>query len=97
MRARANTHTHTHQHTHTPFLNVYFLNASECTCFLLCNICVICKTDVGSDHDWVLMILKLKLKSNNKKTALRICFNLNKLEDQTFVEQFQAQIGKEFY
>ena len=49
--------------------------------------------DVGSDHDLVLMTLKLKLKlkSNNKKKAPRIRFNLDKLKDQTIVEQFQAQ------
>ena len=40
--------------------------------------------DIGSDHDLVLMTLKLK--SNGQKKAPRIRFNLNKLKDHNSYE-----------
>ena len=49
--------------------------------------------DIGSDHDLVLMVLKLKLRKNSKTATPRIKFNLDKLVDPEVEAVFQAQLG----
>ena len=52
--------------------------------------------DVGSDHDLLLLTIKIKLKRNNKTTNNRIKFDLEKLKDQSIVETLKAQLGGKF-
>ena len=52
--------------------------------------------DVGSDHDLVLLTIKIKLKKNNKSTNNRIKFDLEKLKDPSIAETFKAQLGGKF-
>ena len=51
---------------------------------------------MGSDHDLVLMPLKLKLQTKRKPQSTRIRFDLEKLQDPLIAEEFQAQIGGKF-
>jgi len=52
--------------------------------------------DIGSDHDLVLMTIKLKLKAQRTTKNPRIRFDLEKLKDPEIVEVFQAKIGGKF-
>ena len=52
--------------------------------------------DIGSDHDLVLLILKVKLKKNQQPANPRIKFNLDKLKDPNVEEIFQAKLGGRF-
>ena len=49
--------------------------------------------DVGSDHDLVMMTMKTKLSKRKKQKNPRIKFNLEKLNDKSIAEEFQAKIG----
>ena len=49
--------------------------------------------DIGSDHDLVMMTIRLHLKKINKKGFTRIRFDLEKLKDPKIAEAFQAEIG----
>ena len=49
--------------------------------------------DIGSDHDLVLLILKLRLKKKPQTTSPRIKFDLERLKDPAIADIFQAQIG----
>ena len=48
--------------------------------------------DVGSDHDLVMMTMKTKLSKRKKQKNPRIKFNLEKLNDKSIAEEFQAKI-----
>ena len=52
--------------------------------------------DVGSDHDLVMMTMKTKLSKRKKQKNPRIKFNLEKLNDQSIADEFQAKIGGKF-
>ena len=52
--------------------------------------------DIGSDHDLVLLVMKVKLKKKQKPTNPRIKFDLEKLDDPEVAEIFQARIGGRF-
>ena len=52
--------------------------------------------DVGSDHDLVMMTMKTKLSKRKKQKNPRIKFNLEKLNDKSIAEEFQAKIGGKF-
>ena len=54
--------------------------------------------DVGSDHDLVLMTMKIKLckTPRQKSNSVRIKFNLDKLNDPEIREEFKAKIGGSF-
>ncbi|KAI8512774.1 hypothetical protein Bbelb_094130 [Branchiostoma belcheri] len=52
--------------------------------------------DVGSDHDMVLMNLKLKLRSQKKQKSPRIRYDLKKLQDPAIAADFEAQLGGRF-
>ena len=52
--------------------------------------------DVGSDHDLVLLTIKIKLKKNYKSTNNRINLDLEKLKDTSIVETFKAQLVGKF-
>jgi len=52
--------------------------------------------DIGSDHDLVMMTLRLCLKKVDKEGPTRIKFNLDKLKDPEVLEAFQARIGGKF-
>ena len=52
--------------------------------------------DIGSDHDMVLLTLKLKLKTQKKHCNTRIRFSLDKLKDPHVAEIFEANIGGKF-
>ena len=52
--------------------------------------------DVGSDHDLVMMTMKTKLIKRKKQKNPRIKFNLEKLNDKSIGEEFQAKIGGKF-
>ena len=52
--------------------------------------------DIGSDHDLVLLVMKLKLKKRQKPANPRIKFDLERLDDPEVAEIFQARIGGRF-
>ena len=52
--------------------------------------------DIGSDHDLVLLVMKVKLKKKQKPANPRIKFDLEKLDDPEVAEIFQARIGGRF-
>mgnify|MGYP006273469667 CR=1 FL=1 len=52
--------------------------------------------DVGSDHDLVLLNMKMKLKKKYQAARTRIKFDLEKLRDPEVAEVFQAQLGGRF-
>ena len=52
--------------------------------------------DIGSDHDLVLMTMKVKLKKKQTAANPRIKFDLEKLKDPQINEIFQAQLGGRF-
>ena len=52
--------------------------------------------DIGSDHDMVLMTIKLKLKKNRRQINPRIRYDLEKLRDPNIVELFKANVGGKF-
>ena len=53
-------------------------------------------TDVGSDHDMVMMTFQTRLKNSRKPIQPRIKFDLEKLKDPTVMSAFQATIGGRF-
>lgn len=52
--------------------------------------------DIGSDHELVIMTLKLHLKRVKKQGQTRIKFDLEQLKDPAVAEAFQAMIGGKF-
>lgn len=52
--------------------------------------------DINSDHDLVLLNMKIKLKMKKSTTKPRIKFDLEKLKDPEIEELFQAQFGGRF-
>ena len=52
--------------------------------------------DIGSDHDLVLLNMKLRLKKKPNTSNPRIKFNLERLRDPAIAEIFQAQLGGRF-
>ena len=52
--------------------------------------------DVGSDHDLVLLTMKMKLKKKHQSANPRIKFNLVKLHDPAVAEVFKAKLGGRF-
>ena len=52
--------------------------------------------DIGSDHDLVLLIMKVRLKKKFQAANPRIKFDLEKLKDPEVNEVFQAQLGGRF-
>ena len=53
-------------------------------------------TDVGSDHDLVMMTFRVHLRKVNKQKETRLKFNLEKLKDPNIHKTFQAMIGGKF-
>ena len=53
-------------------------------------------SDVGSDHDMVMMTFQTRLKNSRKPTQPRIRFDLEKLNDPTVMSAFRATIGGRF-
>ena len=53
-------------------------------------------TDVGSDHDVVLMVMKLKLNKLFHAPNPRIKFDLEKLNDPEIASVFKAEVGGRF-
>ena len=49
--------------------------------------------DIGSDHDLLMMTLRLCLKKISKPKHTRLKFDLEKLKDPNVLENFQAMIG----
>ena len=52
--------------------------------------------DIGSDHDFVLTITKLKLKSKCFTKSPRVRFDPEKLKDPKIVQVFQDKLGGMF-
>ena len=52
--------------------------------------------DVGSDHELLITTYRLHLKMMIKQTNTRIKYDLEKLEDPTVANAFQAKIGEAF-
>ena len=53
-------------------------------------------TDIGSDHDLLMMTFHLRLKKISKPKHTRLKFDLEKLKDPSVLETFQAMIGGKF-
>ena len=54
------------------------------------------ETDIGSDHDLLMMTFHLRLKRITKPKHTRLKFDLKKLKDFNELETFQANIGGKF-
>ena len=54
------------------------------------------RADVGSDHDLMMMTIKVKLPKKCKEEAVCIKYDVEKLKDPNIAEQFKAQIGGKF-
>ena len=52
--------------------------------------------DVGSDHDPVILIFRVRLKKIKKHINSRLKFNMDKLQDPSIPEFFQATVGGKF-
>ncbi|XP_027212995.2 craniofacial development protein 2-like [Penaeus vannamei] len=52
--------------------------------------------DVGSDHDLLMMTMKVKLASRRTENHARLCYDINKLNDTTIIEEFSATLGRKF-
>ena len=52
--------------------------------------------NIGSDHELVMMTLRLHLQSMENEGSIRIRFSLEKLKDPNIAEIFQATIGGKF-
>ena len=53
-------------------------------------------TDIGSDHDLLMMTFRLRLKKISKPKHTKLKFDLEKLKDPNVLESFQAMIGGRF-
>ena len=53
-------------------------------------------TDVGSDHDLVIMTKNLRLQKNQKNKNPQIRFDIEKLQDPNTATHFKATIGGRF-
>ena len=53
-------------------------------------------TDIGSDHNMVLVTLKMKLEKNFKQEHPRINFNVDTLKNLGIAEIFEAKVGDIF-
>ena len=54
------------------------------------------KPDIGSDHDLVMMALKVKLKVNRKSNENRTHYDIEKLKDPQIAKQFQEELAGRF-
>jgi len=52
--------------------------------------------DINSDHELLMMTLKLKLKAQKKRQSTRIRYDLDKLKNPQILEEFQVTIGGKF-
>ncbi len=52
--------------------------------------------DIGSDHELLMMTMKLKLKAHKKEQFVRIKYDVDKLKDPQVLSDFQATIGGKF-
>ena len=52
--------------------------------------------DIGSDHNLVMMIMKLKLKKIPKPEAPRVKYNIDRLRDRAIRESYQVKLGGRF-
>ena len=52
--------------------------------------------DIGSDHEMVLLNLRLRLQKVRKPKSCRLRFNLDKLKDPEVASIFQAEVGGKF-
>ena len=53
-------------------------------------------TDIGSDHDLLMMTFRLRLKKISKPKHTSLKFDLEKLKDPNVLESFHAMIGGRF-
>ena len=53
-------------------------------------------TDIGRDHDLVMMSFRLRLKTIKMQGSTRVAFDLEKLKDPQVADTFQAMIGGKF-
>ena len=54
------------------------------------------RADIGSDHDFVMMSFRLRLKKIKMQGPTRVKFDLKKLKDPQVADAFQAMIGGKF-
>ena len=53
-------------------------------------------TDIGSDHDLLMMTFRLRLRRSSKPKHTRLKSDLKKLKDPNVLEAFQTMIGGKF-
>ena len=59
-------------------------------------ICIYTGPDIGSDHDLVMMTLKIKLAKHKDKDTNTVHFNLEKLKDPRIKREFQHELSNRF-
>lgn len=52
--------------------------------------------DIGSDHNLLMMTMKLKIKKVRRQPNCRIKYNLQQLKDTKCQEEFEVKIGGRF-
>ena len=57
---------------------------------------VIPGADIGSDHDLLMMTMKVKLTRRQRQDQARLCFDIEKLKDPTILNELRATLGGKF-
>ena len=52
--------------------------------------------DVGSDHDLLVMTMKVKLTRRQRQDQARLCCDIEKPKDPTILDELRATLGGEF-
>ena len=52
--------------------------------------------DVSSDHDLLMMTMKVTLASRQRQDYARLCYDIEKLKDTTISEKFRNTLGGKF-
>ena len=52
--------------------------------------------DIGSDHDLLMMTMKVKLTRKQRQDQARLCFNIEKLKGPTILNELRATLGGKF-
>ena len=52
--------------------------------------------DVGSDHDLLMMTMKVKVASRQRQDYARLRYDIEKLKDTTILEEFHNTLGEKF-
>ena len=52
--------------------------------------------DIGSDHDLLIMAMKVKLIRRQRKDHTRLRYDIERLKDTAILDEFRATLGRKF-